>query len=1362
MTFKEHTFKKLQLIEEKVYSYNIPKDKELMMYDFYLMTYVDSLIKEGKTEPGPKLNAFGETETTPTLAMGVKPSTMESFNHIKTQIVDYLKPELLESAFYSIACEFRHCWDNNDAKKIAEVFPNEIDQQIFEYYIYYFSSLNAQLNMANNDAKETLKKRKEKYKKESGEEKVNSEEYFHSYMAAKKVCKKLNISPYKFVEVAAKAFNKFHGRSSDHREEDQEEYNKQVEQWDVYMKKYEQAKKEWESGKDLHHMTYKREMQLFKRYGIQPTKEKPVINQFPDPPDKPTPSERSTKQLAWSGNYGGRPWHNIAVAYLKLFNAKSEFEKILYIDNIYHQQHNTGTVFNKLQKYYKSTNSYGWILDALNFKANAKNNWERIKKTMELLEGKRRGFDNMMIEILKASGDKSWEQYIGIIPKRKSPKQELYNFRDWIALKNHPDHQDFITTNKEPVVYVGTGTVVPLLSEKLGVKYKELYSTSGSGIVVDKGYKGDVAHKDYYITAKKWNEIFGDLEKQTKKTEEVTPDAQTSANSNIIEKYKQYASETETKFPTEYKQGLVWMGKGIPDIGIRDELKKEGISFDDDTLYHLPETPNAHININLSPMNAGAIAYWNYFLKKDVWEKAFNDKVSNATATPESTNIIDKFKKYAEEGKALFSTEYNKGFIWIGKGVNKNGTLLSQLKNIDSNIQLNDIYNSGNINNNSEANNIGSFYHWDYFLKKDKWDELFGPLPTQTNSKNDDKTNHQGKKWVDIAKEKPVLFALGNYYVYIGTGNRRPSLITQLFNDRSNSNSILFISSSNNFVTNNFGNNPNREYYLLQSEWEKKFGPVPSTTNADNLDKEKFINLAKEGIKKYPNLFAQNYIYVGLGDIKNPLVDQLNISAEDLKSSGTEQDVDNTDYFSNSNTGTSSEWKYYLTKEKWEELFGPISALISPQQPTAENDQDNNQKEKFVKLAREGKKKFPKLFGDGLIYVGTGDPNAQLVDVLQIKSNQLKSTGIAKEVDDYDTFAHTNGGSDPAWHYYISKDLWESKFGPLDASNTSDIPDNQIDPKEMFTQLAKEGKTKFAKLFEQDFIYVGPGTKSPALSCVLGVDSGDLYSAGYATGDTASYGKNVLIQHNAGNSLDYHYFVKKNVWEKLFGPLEDAFDSSNNSTNETKEKYIKLAKYGETEYPKLHAKNYVYVGTGNHDTPLKISLGINSADLYSVDMDNKAHASIVPIDLSSGNSGSLPDWHYFTTKEVWDKLFGSNDSNNTNTTKDIISEADLLPHNILSKNGKHYYFDNTKPSIITQKTIVSQDLRRKVKNFADKDDLNKFLATFDNISSWNYSIDMAKSPIFLQHFAPKLKGKFVDFANLITYIKSFPLNNTSL
>lgn len=72
----------------------------------------------------------------------------------------------------------------------------------------------------------------------------------------------------------------------------------------------------------------------------------------------------------WDSSYGGAAWAAIAEAYLKLANASTPQERIVYIDHAYDLQHNTGSVFTKVRPYYKNS-SLSWMASALDWKRDA-------------------------------------------------------------------------------------------------------------------------------------------------------------------------------------------------------------------------------------------------------------------------------------------------------------------------------------------------------------------------------------------------------------------------------------------------------------------------------------------------------------------------------------------------------------------------------------------------------------------------------------------------------------------------------------------------------------------------------------------------------------------------------------------------------------------------------------------------------------------------------------------------------------------------------------------------------------------------------------------------------------------------------
>ena len=112
---------------------------------------------------------------------------------------------------------------------------------------------------------------------------------------------------------------------------------------------------------------------------------------------------KAFRELNWHDSYGGETWGKIADAWRSLDKAKTRQDMAVWIDHVYDLQHNTDTVFNKLKSYYKDR-GYGWIKDALDFKANLKDLWELYDKVSPSMQ-------RLTPPVLHASGWGSLEEF---------------------------------------------------------------------------------------------------------------------------------------------------------------------------------------------------------------------------------------------------------------------------------------------------------------------------------------------------------------------------------------------------------------------------------------------------------------------------------------------------------------------------------------------------------------------------------------------------------------------------------------------------------------------------------------------------------------------------------------------------------------------------------------------------------------------------------------------------------------------------------------------------------------------------------------------------------------------------------------
>lgn len=113
----------------------------------------------------------------------------------------------------------------------------------------------------------------------------------------------------------------------------------------------------------------------------------------------------------WNPSYGGPAWTRICEGWSKLNEARNNNELIIWIDHIYDLQHNTDTVFNKLESYAKDGN-YSWLKKALDHKA-------RIKEPHEIIDKVSGSMRQLSMRAIKTKTGKSYEEFM----KEKSDKK---------------------------------------------------------------------------------------------------------------------------------------------------------------------------------------------------------------------------------------------------------------------------------------------------------------------------------------------------------------------------------------------------------------------------------------------------------------------------------------------------------------------------------------------------------------------------------------------------------------------------------------------------------------------------------------------------------------------------------------------------------------------------------------------------------------------------------------------------------------------------------------------------------------------------------------------------------------------------
>lgn len=274
------------------FNYDLPKDPEKMLYDFYFM--VGYLYKDASKEAiDPYFIQKSNNEI-------VQREYAEKKN-IQLSVeacVNKLREHMIKAVTFSLSCEFRHVFDghvSNIEEGIVKIPPKYA--QFFNDYIFLFRGISSDYskNSSYIDRPSTYIKRSS-FRKELGNEDIRKK----SFAAVRKAMKDLNFSFADFAQTMKYAYN----------------------------------------------------------------------------PDL----------FVWSGAFGGRAWMKIATALYRLIKAETTGDRIVWIDHVYDLQHNTGSVFNKLQTYYKNSGGYEWLGQALDWKRDAKNVYDYYDKVSYTLK----------------------------------------------------------------------------------------------------------------------------------------------------------------------------------------------------------------------------------------------------------------------------------------------------------------------------------------------------------------------------------------------------------------------------------------------------------------------------------------------------------------------------------------------------------------------------------------------------------------------------------------------------------------------------------------------------------------------------------------------------------------------------------------------------------------------------------------------------------------------------------------------------------------------------------------------------------------------------------------------------------------
>jgi hypothetical protein len=394
----ENLYSKILL--EKYYDYNPPSDKKMLMYDFYVINYLQYLL------PFPSHGFRGFRE--------LPVDIVDSVNNAANKLYPYLKKELLDAVFFSICAEFRHFSDyDENYKRIENLYgDNETITKFFNMYDRYnkFYKKNSreqeELTKIFGVEKPSAKQRPPEIEKREG-----LEERVKSYKGVNYALEQTGMSRAFFVTLARDCYIKLRWNSS---------YG--GDPWCGICKGY---------------------LLLDSAEGMEankPVSQKAIsISDVADGEHEFYKQKRKEKESRQE----------------KRENAQQQQELTIpaAIDHIYDLQHNTDTVFNKLRSYYQG--GYGWIDAALSEKANVKSYYDLLKKTSGTIRA-------LAPKVLYNKLGETWESYTkdktpdsnNFIPKIRSKEKkcsDILNYVDTMSKSEDKKKSDDGNFEMKPV-----------------------------------------------------------------------------------------------------------------------------------------------------------------------------------------------------------------------------------------------------------------------------------------------------------------------------------------------------------------------------------------------------------------------------------------------------------------------------------------------------------------------------------------------------------------------------------------------------------------------------------------------------------------------------------------------------------------------------------------------------------------------------------------------------------------------------------------------------------------------------------------------------------------------------------------------
>lgn len=182
-----------KVIEERYFKYSVPEDKELQLYDFYVLSYLKYLI----TQPAKNFRDL-PTDLEDTIKDAVK------------VLYPTLRQELLNAVFYSVCAEMRHfsSYSGNEQMFLSKYDVEDKKlRKILNYYLRY-RKYNAKDTNSQKEMEEVYGVEKPSSDVRPPESEVNNDkDRNNSFKAAKYAVKQAGATDADFVRLAERAYS---------------------------------------------------------------------------------------------------------------------------------------------------------------------------------------------------------------------------------------------------------------------------------------------------------------------------------------------------------------------------------------------------------------------------------------------------------------------------------------------------------------------------------------------------------------------------------------------------------------------------------------------------------------------------------------------------------------------------------------------------------------------------------------------------------------------------------------------------------------------------------------------------------------------------------------------------------------------------------------------------------------------------------------------------------------------------------------------------------------------------------------------------------------------------------------------------